>query len=153
MTYQPKVIKCRLKTGGKSIEEIRERYKGQNLVYRDFENIQRANEQFDGLNLLLSLWQYDKYESYHLESWYPEDEERMMMAVYYAEQTHPFPQYKNMLEEFKVAWKEGTYDPGCALCFDPADVEEIEVISEEVIPPEPISTYRKQKPTKKRHRK
>ena len=55
MTYQPKVVRCRLKTGGKSIEELRVQYAGQGLVYRDFENIQRANEHFDGLVILLSL--------------------------------------------------------------------------------------------------
>ena len=29
MNYQPKVVRCRLHTGGKSIQEIRERYTGQ----------------------------------------------------------------------------------------------------------------------------
>lgn len=56
MNYQPKVIRCRLKTGGRTIEEIRERYKGQGLTYRDFENIQRANEEFNGLVVLLFLY-------------------------------------------------------------------------------------------------
>ncbi len=154
MTYQPKVVKCRLKTGGKSIEEIRERYKGQGMVYRDFENIQRANEQFDGLTVLLSLWSYDHHESYHLHNWEPTDDERIMMAIYYSEQVHPFPQYKNDLESFKKDWAAGTYSSDCALCFEPADVEEIEVISEEVISPEPSpSSPPTQKRKKKRRRK
>ena len=59
MNYQPKVIRCRLKTGGKSIPQIREECRGQGLTYRDFENIQRSNEEFDGLVVLLSLWAYD----------------------------------------------------------------------------------------------
>ena len=29
------------------------------MTYRDFENIQRSNEEFDGLVVLLSLWAYD----------------------------------------------------------------------------------------------
>lgn len=33
MTYQPKVIRCRLHTGGKTIQEIRERYAGQGMTY------------------------------------------------------------------------------------------------------------------------
>lgn len=153
MTYQPKIIKCRLKTGGKSIEAIREQYKGQGLTYRDFENIQRANEQFDGVTLLLSQWDYDNHESYHMHNWDAADDERIMMAIYYSEQVHPVPRYKDRLEAFKADWKEQTYDPGCVLCFDPVDVEEIEVISEEVIPPEPPRPTPPPKQKKKKRRR
>lgn len=34
------------------------------MTYRDFENIQRSNEEFDGLVVLLSLWAYDNHASY-----------------------------------------------------------------------------------------
>lgn len=152
MTYQPKVIRCRLKTGGKSIQEIREQYKGQGMVYRDFENIQKANEQFDGLTLLLSIWDYDR-GSYHLHNWEKADDERMMMGIYYSEQVHPYPRYKNDLEKFKADWKAETYDPGAVLSFSPADVEEIEVICEEVKPPEPPRPAPPPKQKKKRRRK
>lgn len=117
MTYQPKVIRCRLHTGGKTIQEIRERYAGQGMTYRDFESIQRANAEFDGLVVLLSLWDYDNHEAYHLHNWNPADDERMMMAIYHSEQVHPFPRYKNDLEQFKADWAAGTYDPGATLCF------------------------------------
>ena len=117
MTYQPKVIRCRLHTGGKTIQKIRERYAGQGMTYRDFESIQRANEEFDGLVVLLSLWDYDNHEAYHLHNWNPEDDERMMMAIYHSEQVHPFPRYKNALEQFKADWAAGTYDPGATLCY------------------------------------
>jgi hypothetical protein len=151
MNYQPKIVKCRLKTGGKSVEQIRAKYTGQGMVYRDFENIQRANEQFDGLILSLSLWNYDGHSRYHLSGWDPVDDTRMMMAIYYSEQIHPYPQYKNDLEKFKADWKAGTYDPGCSLCFDKEDVEELEMISEEVVPPEPAPPPQKRQ--KKTHRK
>lgn len=151
MTYQPKVIRCRMKTGGKSIQKIREQYKGQGMVYRDFENVQKANEQFDGLTMVLSLWDYDKHESYHLHNWEQDDDARVMMAIYYSEQVHPYPRYKDDLEAFKAVWAAGEYDPGCALCFDPADVEEIEVICEEVKPPEPPRPT--QPPRKKKRRR
>mgnify|MGYP003201014659 FL=1 len=74
------------------------------MTYRDFENIQRSNEEFDGLVVLLSLWAYDNHASYHLHNWDPADDERMMMAIYYAEQVHPFPRYKNDLAKFKADW-------------------------------------------------
>ena len=99
------------------------------MTYRDFENIQRSNEEFDGLVVLLSLWAYDNHASYHLHNWEPVDDERMMMAIYYAEQVHPFPRYKNDLVKFKADWAAQAYDPGGAsLTFAPADVEELEVL-------------------------
>lgn len=154
MNYQPKVIRCRLKTGGKSIEEIRQKYTGQGMTYRDFENIQQANEHFDGLTLQLSLWAYDDHDSYHLHNWDPADDERMMMAIYYSEQVHPYPRYKDDLEKFKADWTAGTYDPCAVLCFPPSDVEELEVLCEEYIPPEPAEPpKRKQKPKKKHRRR
>ena len=158
MTYQPKIIRCRLNMACKTIPEIRERYAGQGLTYRDFENIQRANEQFDGLILQLTLWEYDDYSAYHLFTWDTADDERMMMALYYSEQTHPYPRYKDALDAFKAAWAAGEYDSGgCVIVFDPRDVEEIEVISEEVkpeqaAPPSPPAP-RKQGKKKKKGRK
>ena len=102
------------------------------MTYRDFENIQRSNEEFDGLVVLLSLWAYDNHASYHLHNWDPVDDERMMMAIYYAEQVHPFPRYKNDLAKFKADWAAQAYDPGGAsLTFAPADVEELEGLCEE----------------------
>lgn len=111
MNYQPKVVRCRLHTGGKTIQEIRERYTGQGMTYRDFEDIQRADEAFDGLVVLLSLWAYDNHDSYHLHNWDPTDDERMMMGIYYSEQVHPYPRYKKDLEKFKTDWAAGTYRP------------------------------------------
>lgn len=153
MTYQPKVIRCRLHTGGKTIQEIRERYTGQGMTYRDFENIQRANEEFDGLVVLLSLWDYDNHEAYHLHNWDPADDEKMMMALYYSEQVHPVPRYKNALEEFKADWAAKTYDPGAVICFPAEDVEEIEVLCEEVVPEPQAVPLHQQKPKKKRRKR
>ena len=152
MNYRPKVVRCRLKTGGKSIPQIREECRGQGLTYRDFENIQRSNEEFDGLVVLLSLWAYDNHASYHLHNWDPADDERMMMAIYYAEQVHPFPRYKNDLVKFKADWAAKTYDPGAVLCFRAEDVEEIEVLCEEVMP-EPQAVPLTPQPPKKKRRK
>ena len=147
MGYIPKVIKCRLKTGGKTIEEIREKYKGQGLTYRDFENLQKANEEFDGIVLYLSLWEYDNHGSYHISGWDNEVDEKMMMGIYYAEQTHPFPQYIDKLKEFIADWKAGEYDPGCPMAFDKEDVEELEVISEEV--KEEVKNYEEKEKAKR----
>ena len=153
MEYKPKVILCRLHMADKSIQQIREECAGQGMTYRDFENIQRANEQFDGLVVLLSLWDWDNYESYHLHNWEPTDDERMMKAIYYSEQVHPYTIYKNDFEKFRLDWKAGNYEPPGVLTFDPADVEEIEVICEEVKrqeAPPPSSPPRHSRGKKKR---
>lgn len=158
MNYQPKVIRCRLKTGGKTIQEIREKNKGQGMVYRDFENIKKTYDILDGVVLLLSLWDYDKHASYHLHNWDPADDERMMTAFYYAEQYHPFRDmrpYRNDFEKFKADWTAGTYDPGSAFTFDPADVEEIETLCEEILPPpdpDPAPSKPKQRKRKRRRK-
>lgn len=123
-------------------------------IYRDFENIQRSNEEFDGLVVLLSLWAYDNHASYHLHNWDPADDERMMMAIYYAEQVHPFPRYKNDLVKFKADWAAQAYDPGGAsLTFAPADVEELEVLCEEATEPEPPAPPAPKRKKHKRRRK
>lgn len=153
MEYKPKVVLCRLHMAGKTIQQIREECAGQGMTYRDFENIQRAGEYFDGVRCRLSLWAWDNYDSYHLEDWDAPDDERMMMAIYYSEQVHPVPRYKNDLEKFKADWAAGTYDPGGVICFSPRDVEVIEVVSEEVKPPKPAPAPSSPPPTKPRRKK
>lgn len=90
---------------------------------------------------------------YHLHNWNPEDDERMMMAIYHSEQVHPFPRYKNALEQFKADWAAGTYDPGATLCFQPEDVEEIEVLCEEIVPEPQTATPPPRTPKKKRRKR
>lgn len=153
MTYQPKVIRCRLHTGGKTIQEIRERYAGQGMTYRDFESIQRANEEFDGLVVLLSLWDYDNHEAYHLHNWNPEDDGTNDDGNLSFRAGPPVPRYKNDLEQFKADWAAGTYDPGATLCFQPEDVEEIEVLCEEIMPEPQTATPPPRTPKKKRRKR
>lgn len=129
MSLARKMIRCSLRTGGKSIEQIREMFKGQGLTYRDFENLQKMYEEFDGAEVVLSLWDWDRRESYHLDSWSAADDEKVMRGVYFAEQTHLFPRYKDNFEKFQCDWKAGKYDfGGASLTFSPEDVEEIEEV-------------------------
>lgn len=129
MSFARKMVRCSLHTGGKSMDQIRERFKGQGLTYRDFENLQKMYEEFDGAEVVLSLWDWDRRESYHLDSWLAADDEKVMRGVYFAEQTHPFPQYKDNFEKFQCDWKAGEYDfGGASLTFSPEDVEEIEEV-------------------------
>lgn len=88
-----------------------------------------------------------------MDNWDPVDDERMMMALYYSEQVHPYPRYKNDLEKFKTDWAGQTYDPAAVLCFPPEDVEEIEVMCEEIIPPDPPEPPARPRKKKKKARR
>ena len=47
----------------------------------------------------------------------------------------------------------GTYDPGATLCFQPEDVEEIEVLCEEIVPEPQTATPPPRTPKKKRRKR
>ena len=118
MEYKPKVVLCRLHMAGKTIQQIREECAGQGMTYRDFENIQRANEYFDGVRCRLSLWEWDNYESYHLDDWDAPDDERIEKLI------------ESALEEAKKAW--GTngnlaayIEPEYVIRMTPAEADEI----------------------------
>lgn len=130
--YKPKVIRCRFKTGEKTLEQIKkEEFEDESVCQGDLENMKKMYDTLDGVEVILSLWDYDKYSSYHLYTWKTEADEKIMMAMYYAEQVSPFPAYINDLEQFKEDWKAGGYEPPCAISFRLEDVEELEVIREE----------------------
>lgn len=126
--YQYKIITCRLKTGGKSAENIERKYQGQGLEASDIENMQKAFEILDGMVLELYLCEDDNCKEYNLYSWRDEDDEKMMRALYHFEQVHPYPRYKNDFKRFKDAWEKGEYEAEAILSFDPEVVEEIKVL-------------------------
>lgn len=130
-TYKPKVALVRLHTGGKDVEDYRKRLTGQGYTRRQFEFMKAADEYFDGLTLWVSMWNWDNHESWHLWNWRPEDDTRVMAALYAAEQFHPVPRYKNDFEGFKKDWASGEYDPGCTYTFPLDAVEVLEVVQEE----------------------
>ena len=77
----------------------------------------------------------------------------MMMGIDYSEQVHHYPRDKKDLGKFKTDWAAGTYDPAGALCFRPEDVEELEVLCEEIVPPEWTDPPEPREPEQKKHRK
>lgn len=125
-----KILKGRFKTGGKTIDEIRNQHANQNLKVEELENIKKAYEILDGVELYLSLWDYDNEETYHLHSWDDEVNEKMMVATYYFEQVSFSTRYLNNREKFIKDWKNNKYKPMGSLCFEKEDVEVLEMISE-----------------------
>lgn len=131
MEYKPKIVKARLHTAGKTYEDIKQELKGQGFTCKQMKAMVRQNNYFDGLVLYLSLWNYDNYESWHLWNWDNEVDEKVMLALYEAEQYHPLLRYKNNFEQFKKDWENKEYDPGCSFTFPLDQVEILEVIQEE----------------------
>lgn len=130
-TYLPKVAFVRLQTGGKEVKEYQQELKGQGFTYRQFEHMKRSDEYWNGLELWVSMWNYDNHESWHLWNWKKEDDSRVMLAMYEAEQYNPFRGYENNFEKFKADWEAGAYDPGCTYSFPLEVVEVLEVVQEE----------------------
>lgn len=64
-------------------------------------------------------------------NWKKEDDEKIMMAIYEAEQEHPLQRYKGNFEKFKEDWKAGECDPGCSFIFPLCAAEVLEVLQEE----------------------
>ena len=122
--YKPKVVLARLKTGGKTVEQIRDELKGQGFTWNQFKHMKESYDLFDGLELYLSLWAYDGHSAWHLYNWKQEDDERVMNAIYHAEQFNPFPAYLKDYEKFVADWKAETYDPGCVFTL-PLDAAEV----------------------------
>lgn len=131
MEYKPKIVKARLHTAGKTYEDIKQELKGQGFTCKQMKAMVKQNNYFDGLVLYLSMWNYDNYESWHLWNWDNEIDEKVMLAMYEAEQYHPLLRYKNNFEQFKKDWESKEYDPGCAFTFPLDQVEVLEVIQEE----------------------
>ena len=132
--YKPKIVFCRLHTGGKTLEELREELKGQGYTYRELQNVVKMNNYFDGLELWVSLWNWDNHEKWHLWNWTADIEEKGMLAIYHAEQFHPFKDarpYKDDFARFKADWESGEYDPGATITFDLGQVEILRVEQEE----------------------
>lgn len=127
--YKLTEVKCRLHTGGKTVDEIRERYTGQGLTYRNFESLQRAFDLFDGQEISLYRKEDGGAPTYYVAAW-PKANGKIMDGVFEAEQTHPKPLYKGEREKFLADWLTGEYNARMAFEFPAEDVEELEVVGE-----------------------
>ncbi len=124
MSYIPKTVRCKMNFENITDEEIMK-----NCAYRnEIEGVRKFYKKLDGIEIYLSLWEYDNYECYHLSTWKNEADNTMMEAFWIFE--NEFGVYDDY-EEFKKDWKEGEYDSGDSIVFPKSCVEELEVICEE----------------------
>lgn len=132
--YKPKIVFCRLHMPQDTADQLREKLKGQGFTYREFQNMARSNYYFDNLELWVSLWNWDNHENWHLWNWQDKDNEKVMLAMYHAEQFHPYKNargYKDNFEKFKADWESDQYDPGATFTFTMEQVEVLRVEQEE----------------------
>ena len=109
----PLIVKAKLHTGGRDYEKIKEELKGQGFTCKQMKAMVREGNYFDGLVLYLSKWNWDNHESWHLYNWDAKDDEKVMLALYEAEQYHPYAEnrYKGDFEKFQNDWKTRNTTP------------------------------------------
>lgn len=160
-TYTPRVVRARINIPARPWQAYREEYRGQGFTVNNFKAMQKADQYFNGMEITLSSWWYDDHSCWHLFNWPQAVDDRVMCAMYHAEQykggPHMLPSaYKGDFEKFRADWAAGTYDPGATYTFKPEDVEVLEVLQEEAWQdrePERAAPPPKRKKRKKKGRK
>lgn len=140
--YKPKLARVQLHTAGKSESYYENMRADASLTAEELEHVKKADELFDGLIITASLWSYDRHRNWHLWGWKKADDERMMRAMYEAEQYNLCGSYIDDFEGFKKDWQAGGYDSGCVFTFPIGDVEVLEVLQEEKDYTDPERTRR-----------
>lgn len=82
----------------------------------------------DGCTLILSLWDYDNYESWHLSYWTDKDDQAVMETMFITETAAGLCLY-DTLEEFEEHWPE--WEPEGSFCIPIENVEVIKIMQEE----------------------
>lgn len=79
----------------------------------------------DGHTLLLTLWDYDNRESYHLYRWPGESEKAVMETMFITESDAGMCLY-DTLEEFEAHWEE--WEPEGSFCIPLKNVEILKIV-------------------------
>jgi len=126
--------RVRLKTAGKTPEQILAIYDGPNQVGHKPDEKEvtawiKVFNELDGTEVLV-IKRFTG-EDYSIAGWEPDDDEKFMEFVYLAEQDPLFGTYIDEREEFINDWKSGDYEPDASLVFAASDVEIIEKLKKE----------------------
>lgn len=82
----------------------------------------------DGYTLLLSLWDYDNREQWHLYDW-PDEADKAIMETMFATEKEAGMNLYDTLEEFSEHWKE--WEAQGSFCIPLDNAEILKVIQEE----------------------
>lgn len=112
---------CKIKTAGITAQQIRQKHPEWDPD--DAESYAKSLHYLDGVTAYMSLWDYDGGKDYHLDAWYKVDNDKVMMAFYYAEQISTYGTYLDCFDGFKADWDAKTYEPDAVFCLDKEYVE------------------------------
>lgn len=82
----------------------------------------------DGHNLILTSWEWDHHESWHLYGWSKESEKAVIETMFVTETESGMCLY-DTLEEFTEHWEE--WEPELSFCIPLDNVEVVKIIQEE----------------------
>ena len=82
----------------------------------------------DGHTLILSLWDYDDHESWHLSYWDDKEDQAVMETMFITE-TAAGVCLHDTFEKFAENWEE--WEPEGVFCIPIENVEVIKIIQEE----------------------
>ncbi|WP_025727731.1 hypothetical protein [Heyndrickxia ginsengihumi] len=120
--FSTKVYQAKLKTGGKTLDQIRNDFDGYPVSDDELQNYKKAYDIIDGLEITVTESLLDNGH-YVLLGWTNENIMEFREFFYLIEQDRVFGFYENDREGFIKDWVSGEYEPACAIGFDKADVE------------------------------
>jgi hypothetical protein len=124
--------RAKLKTAGKTPEEIRAAYDGPTPDDTEVASWVKVYNDLDGMEVMV-MNSLVSGENYCIAAWDKKDDEKMMEFHYLAEQDPFFGSYIDEREEFIKDWKAEEYEPAGSLVFSKDDVQIIEELSKETM--------------------
>lgn len=115
---------AKLKTAGKTHEQILAEYEGPRPSDEFIQNIKKAYDSIDGLEV--AVLKSGISEGYVIGGWQGKDDHLFRDFIYQAEQDEFFGTYVDDYEGFLKAWMSGEYEPMGSLTFDHKEVEILE---------------------------
>lgn len=124
MSYTPKIV-----LGKVDASKVTDKNVGDGCVTKkDIDVCKEFINKINGLELKVSLWDYDNYSKYHLWSWKNKDDETMKEAFWLLENQFGFLERDKFIKE----WKAREYDAGGSTVIPLECIQVIEVLQEEV---------------------
>lgn len=124
------VVLGRLRTKGKSLQEIQQEQGEYSAEYEDLLHIQKAYEAFDGAEVYLAPSIFGEKPCYCLIRWDKKYDSKMKKAMYHLEQDSLCGNYLHNREGFNEDWESGEYSPCAIVAFAEKEVEVLNVIGE-----------------------